>query len=74
MDDRIDGRDPAVVLGYGHMRPRQVDKVHSPEGCRRGMRDIAAGENSGDMYGVRTWQRVDASTRSHNIVGSDSRA
>jgi hypothetical protein len=38
------------------------------------MRDIAPGENRGDVYRMRTWERVDASTRSHNLVGSDSRA
>jgi hypothetical protein len=38
------------------------------------MRDIATGENSRDVYWMRTWERVDASTRSHNLVGSDGRA
>jgi len=38
------------------------------------MRDIAPGENRGDVYRMRTRERVDATTRSQNLVGSDSRA
>jgi hypothetical protein len=38
------------------------------------MRDIAPGENRCDVYRMRTWKGVDASTHSHNLVGNDSRA